>query len=135
MEQVGSLDEDYFLFLEETDWCYRMKRKGWKVYHIPQAEVTHYQGKSAETEKKRARVEYYRSRYIFFKKNRDRIQWFILLLGLVIRLGIQLFGMALACLFTLFMIRRWRKRFSLYLYLMKWHLKGCPKEMGLKEIK
>ncbi len=135
MEQVGTLDEDYFLFLEETDWCYRMKRRGWKVYHIPQAEVYHDQGKSAETEKKKARVEYYRSRYIFFKKNRDGFQWFILLLGLVIRLGVQLLGMALACLFTLFMIQRWRKRFFLSVYLMEWHLRGCPKGMGLKETK
>ena len=70
MEQVGLLDEDYFLFLEETDWCYRMKRAGWKIYHVPQAEVYHFQGKSAETEKKKAKVEYYRSRYHFFRKNR-----------------------------------------------------------------
>ena len=67
MEQVGLLDEDYFLFLEETDWCYRMKRAGWKIYHVPQAEVYHFQGKSAETAKKRAKVEFYRSRYHFFK--------------------------------------------------------------------
>ena len=35
LDQVGLLDEDYFLFLEETDWCYRMKRAGWKIYHVP----------------------------------------------------------------------------------------------------
>jgi GT2 family glycosyltransferase len=45
MEQVGLLDEKFFLFLEETDWCYRMKKAGWKIYHIPQAEVLHFQGK------------------------------------------------------------------------------------------
>ena len=76
MEQVGLLDEDYFLFLEETDWCYRMKRAGWKIYHVPEAEVYHFQGKSAGTVKKRARVEFYRSRYHFFKKNRGNLQWF-----------------------------------------------------------
>ncbi|MBM4309106.1 MAG: glycosyltransferase family 2 protein, partial [Deltaproteobacteria bacterium] len=42
IEQVGLLDEDYFLFLEETDWCYRMKKAGWKVYHVPQADVYHF---------------------------------------------------------------------------------------------
>ena len=47
LDQVGLLDEDYFLFLEETDWCYRMKRAGWKIYHVPDAEVYHFQGKSA----------------------------------------------------------------------------------------
>ena len=64
--QVGLLDEGYFLFLEETDWCYRMKKAGWKVYHIPQVEVYHFQGRSAERDKKRAKIEYYRSRYHFF---------------------------------------------------------------------
>jgi GT2 family glycosyltransferase len=70
LDQVGLLDEDYFLFLEETDWCYRMKRAGWKIYHVPQAEVYHFQGKSTEADRKRAKVEYYRSRYHFFKKTR-----------------------------------------------------------------
>ncbi|MBM4349508.1 MAG: glycosyltransferase family 2 protein [Deltaproteobacteria bacterium] len=135
MEQVGLLDEDYFLFLEETDWCYRMKKAGWKVYHVPQAEVYHFQGKSAEKDKKRAKVEYYRSRYQFFKKNRGVGQWFILLIGLLIRLSIELLSMALVCILTGFTVKRWRNRFSNYAYLLGWHLKGCAEGMGLKETK
>lgn len=134
MEQVGYLDEDYFLFLEETDWCYRMKRMGWKVYHVPQAEVYHYQGKSAETEKRRARVEYYRSRYHFFKKNKGISQWFLLLLGLLVRLGVELLFTFLVCLVTLFAVSKWRRKFYLYAYLMKWHLSCFSKRMGLKPI-
>jgi len=131
MEQVGSLDEDYFLFLEETDWCYRMKKAGWKVYHVPPAEIYHFQGKSAEREKKRARVEYYRSRYHFFKKNRGRLQWFILLMGLIGRLSVELIFMFAACLFTLCLVKRWRSKLSLYGYLLWWHLRFCPEGMGL----
>src|SRR4030066_1284417 len=89
LDQVGLLDEDYFLFLEETDWCYRIKRAGWKIYHVPQAEVYHFQGKSAEQDKKKAKVEYYRSRYHFFKKNKGNLQWLILLIGVVIGLGFE----------------------------------------------
>ena len=74
---LDKMQGDYFIFLEETDWCYRMKRAGWKIYHIPQAQVFHFQGKSAETVKKRARVEFYRSRYHLFKKNRGHLQWFL----------------------------------------------------------
>jgi len=40
---VGVFDEDYFIFLEETDWCFRMNKKGWKVYHVPDAEVFTFQ--------------------------------------------------------------------------------------------
>jgi GT2 family glycosyltransferase len=132
--QVGLLDEDYFLFLEETDWCYRMKRAGWKIYHIPQAEIYHFQGKSAEKDKKRARVEFYRSRYHFFKKNRGSLQWFILLLGLVIKLVIEVVFTGVECLFTLFSIRKWRQRLSLYVYLLWWHLRLCPEATGLRPL-
>ena len=131
MEQVGILDEDYFLFLEETDWCYRMKKAGWKVYHLPEAEIYHFQGKSAEAEKKRARVEYYRSRYLFFKKHRGGLKWFILLLGLILRLGIELLSMFIGCLLTLFLLKSWRRRLSTYAYLLEWHLRGRPEGMGL----
>jgi len=133
IEQVGLLDEDYFLFLEETDWCYRMKRAGWKIYHVPQAEIYHFQGKGVEIEKKKARVEYYRSRYHFFKKNRGGLQWFILLIGLMIRLWTELIFMTIACIFSFYTIKGWRRKLSIYAHLMWWHLKGCPKGMGLKK--
>ena len=134
LDQVGSLDEDYFLFLEETDWCYRMKKAGWKIHHVPQTEVFHFQGKSAERDKKRSRVEYFRSRYHFFKKNRGGWQWFILLTGVLIRLGCELFFASAINLFTFFSIRKWRKKLSIYAYLLWWHLKGCPKGMGLEPV-
>jgi hypothetical protein len=135
MDQVGLLDEHYFLFLEETDWCYRMKRAGWKVYHVPQAEIYHFQGKSAEREKERARVEYFRSRYHFFKKNRGNLQWFILFIGLLIRLGFEYLAMIVASIITLFMIKGWRKKLSIYAYLLWWHLRFCPEGMGLRPLK
>lgn len=130
--QVGLLDEDYFLFLEETDWCYRMKRAGWKIYHVPDAEVYHFQGKSTEKEKKRARVEYFRSRYRFFKKNRGNLQWFLLLAGVLIRLGFELLSMTVASLVTLFVVKGWRDKLAIHAYLFWWHVKFCPDGMGLK---
>ena len=132
MDEVGLLDETYFLFLEETDWCYRIKKAGWKVYHLPQAEIYHYQGKSAEREKDKAKIEYYRSRYHYFKKNRGGLQEFILLMGLMIRLSIEMILRSAACFFTFWTIKEWRRRLAIYGYLLWWHLRGCPEEMGLK---
>ncbi|HYA90543.1 MAG TPA: glycosyltransferase family 2 protein [Thermodesulfobacteriota bacterium] len=133
LDRVGLLDEHYFLFLEETDWCYRMKRAGWKIYHVPQAEVYHFQGKSAETEKKKAKVEYYRSRYHFFKKNRGSLQWVILLGGLMIRLVFELLMMTVASLITFFAVKGWRRKLSIYAYLFWWHLRFFPEGMGLRD--
>jgi GT2 family glycosyltransferase len=135
MERVGLLDEDFFLFLEETDWCFRMKRAGWKIYHVPEAEIYHFQGRSAEIEKKRAKVEYYRSRYHFFKKNRGGLQWLILHVGLIVRLGVELILSAAVSFFTFFTVKRWRERLSVCAYLIWWHLRGCPEGMGLSDFR
>jgi hypothetical protein len=132
MAQVGLLDEGYFLFMEETDWCYRFKRAGWKIYHVPRAHIFHLQGKSAEAAKERAKVEYYRSRYLFFKKNRGSIEWAVLFMGLVIRLGVEFMMASVVCFFTLFTIRKWRRKLSTYAYLTWWHLRFCPRRMGLR---
>ena len=135
LEQIALLDEVYFLFLEETDWCYRMKKAGWKIYHIPQAEILHFQGKSAEAEKGKARIEYYRSRYHYFRKNRGSFESSVLLIGLIIKLSVELVFATIACVVTLFMVTRWRTKLSTYLDLMWWHLRLCPQEMGLKPVK
>jgi GT2 family glycosyltransferase len=44
IEDVGPCDEDYFLFSEETDWCFRFRQAGWEVVFFPGAECTHVRG-------------------------------------------------------------------------------------------
>ena len=46
VEQVGPLDESFFLFSEETDWCYRFEQSGWQVLFFPGAECVHVGGAS-----------------------------------------------------------------------------------------
>lgn len=41
---VGPLDERFFLYSEETDWCYRIRAAGWQIRHLPVMEVTHHAG-------------------------------------------------------------------------------------------
>jgi N-acetylglucosaminyl-diphospho-decaprenol L-rhamnosyltransferase len=45
-DEVGFLDESFFLFAEETDWCYRFRAAGWRVVFCPEAEVVHVGGAS-----------------------------------------------------------------------------------------
>ncbi|MGQ9637797.1 MAG: glycosyltransferase family 2 protein [Thermodesulfobacteriota bacterium] len=134
IEEVGLLDEDYFLFFEETDWCYRMKKAGWKIYHVPKVKVFHFQGKSVEKEKVRSKVEYYRSRYLFFKKHKGKYQLLLLIIGLIIKLIIEFIFMGFSNLFTFFRFPKIRKRFNVYAYLLWWHLRGCPEGMGLNSL-
>jgi hypothetical protein len=44
IDEVGLLDEDYFLFSEETDWCFRFRRAGWEIVFFPGAECVHVGG-------------------------------------------------------------------------------------------
>jgi GT2 family glycosyltransferase len=45
IETVGLLDESYFLYWEDLDWCYRMRRAGWTVHRVPEARAIHIQGR------------------------------------------------------------------------------------------
>lgn len=48
VEQIGLLDERFFMYGEETDWCYRFKQAGWKVVFTPAAEIIHLGGESSK---------------------------------------------------------------------------------------
>jgi GT2 family glycosyltransferase len=48
IKQVGMLDERFFVYAEETDWCYRFSQAGWKMMFFPDAHIIHIGGKSSE---------------------------------------------------------------------------------------
>ncbi len=49
VEDVGYMDERFFMYFEDTDWCRRFHQKGWEVWYVPQAVMVHYYGRwSAE---------------------------------------------------------------------------------------
>ena len=52
LKQVGPLDEGFLMYAEETDWCFRIKKAGWKVFYVSGATVYHYGGASAQTEER-----------------------------------------------------------------------------------
>jgi N-acetylglucosaminyl-diphospho-decaprenol L-rhamnosyltransferase len=68
IQQVGLLDEDFFMYGEDLDWAYRMKAAGWKVYYNADVTVLHYKGESSKSSRK-ARYEFYRAMYVFYQKH------------------------------------------------------------------
>jgi GT2 family glycosyltransferase len=73
LQQVGPMDDSYFLFFEETDWCYRFAQAGWKRVFWPGAWVIHMHGGSHSQKRAGARimVQYQKSALTFFKKHRS----------------------------------------------------------------
>jgi N-acetylglucosaminyl-diphospho-decaprenol L-rhamnosyltransferase len=69
IEAVGSFDEGYFMYVEEVDWCYRLKRAGWEVWHCPDALAVHHGGRSTVQREAAMLVELHRSRWRFYRKH------------------------------------------------------------------
>ncbi len=134
INDVGLMDEDYFIYLEETDWCLMFRKNGWKIFYHPSAEIYHYQGQSIKRDIIGARIEYWKSRYIFFKKHRGIIVRILLRTGLIIRLVIDFLISLLYNVATLFTIEKKRQRLKLYSALLIWHIYGCPSHHGLTKI-
>ncbi len=69
LSEVGLFDEDYFLYVEDADLCYRMKRHGWKVWFTPDARCTHLYGENIRQDNIRPAVYHAQSMYRFFAKH------------------------------------------------------------------
>ena len=68
IEKVGPLDPDFFMFYEEVEWCHRIRRRGWKVYYVPEARVTHHWMGSVKQSPKRMTSQLFRSQPLYYRK-------------------------------------------------------------------
>ena len=77
IDQVGLMDEDYFVYAEETDWCWRFRKAGWRCVFTPTARIIHLDGGSKSTEQVSAKmyVQQQKSLLIFHRKQRGWFSW------------------------------------------------------------
>jgi GT2 family glycosyltransferase len=71
-DEVGPFDEDFFLFSEETDWCYRLREAGWQSFFYPGAEVVHVGGASWRAESATLFTEQVRGHLRFLAKHQGQ---------------------------------------------------------------
>ncbi len=75
-EQVGVMDERFFIYYEEVDLCYRIKQAGWRILYIPQAVITHLGGSSSAQIPVSKRIMAMTSLLKFFRKHRGKfVTW------------------------------------------------------------
>jgi GT2 family glycosyltransferase len=69
-EKVGTFDEMYYMYYEETDLCFRLSKHGWKVVYYPETEIIHYGQMSSRQIPEKSLQNYYHSLYHFCKIDR-----------------------------------------------------------------
>jgi GT2 family glycosyltransferase len=124
--EIGLLDENYFMYSEEADYCYRIRKAGGKVYYYPEAHIIHFLGQTSKQEFKKGDwipndmlIERYKSMLYFFKKhyNQGRLCFLRLIIieAYLMRLGIN----CLKYLFSVSKREEIKKNINIYKTIIK----------------
>lgn len=92
IEKIGLLDEAYFAYQEDTDFCYRARHAGWKILYLPLAKITHFGAEGGtRVHPYRSAFEWHRSYFLYYSKWLARDYFFLLnwlfYLLMVLKLG------------------------------------------------
>lgn len=87
---VGGMDESYFMYSEELDWCRRIVDAGWEVVYLPTAQIIHYQGKSSEQASTARHINFNRAKLRYFRKYHGRTAAGVLRLVILANFASQL---------------------------------------------
>jgi hypothetical protein len=73
IEQVGVMDEIYFVYGDDPDWCYRFEKAGWKNLFTPDARIIHFGGQTTKQQPNKFLLQKYGTKLVFIKKYRGRL--------------------------------------------------------------
>lgn len=120
LDQIGGFDEDYYMYCEDVDLCWRANHADSRVTYLPDAIIYHYIGKSSDLAPTRMTYEFHRSQYLFYKKH-YRTQTPLLLRPLILP------GIALRAVGQM---ARWRVRYW-QRKVVAWRKKPAPIETNI----
>jgi hypothetical protein len=130
LEKIGALNEGFFFFLEDTEYCARVRRAGYRILQADALKAVHHQGASSKRVAPLAtRIEYHRSLYRFLVIEHGSAvaqltRWLRTLRG-----GLLILGMIFVFPISSSVRLRLPERWGLFL----WHLQGCPDEPRLAD--
>ncbi len=72
IDKVGVMDERYFVYGDDPDWCFRFHEKGWKIMFTPEPEIIHYGGQNTKQMKRQFRWQLHGSVLLFMKLHKSK---------------------------------------------------------------
>jgi N-acetylglucosaminyl-diphospho-decaprenol L-rhamnosyltransferase len=87
IEQIGLLDEQFFMYCEEVDWSLRIRRAGWEIMMVPSARITHLEAKSSSQARPQSVINLWTSRLRLYQKHYPPFK--LALAKILVRLGIR----------------------------------------------
>ena len=106
IEKVGVLDESFYLYGEDIDYCHRIKIKGFKTLYYPQAKAIHYKGKSAASHPFKAIYYFHSSMIKYYAKYQDiypswKFLRFFIVISVIIKKYLSYFYLIIKNIFRL----------------------------------
>jgi len=127
IQEVGFMDEGYWMYVEDTDYCLRFRKAGWKLYYVPQALMRHELGGSSKTARADMIAAYNHSAVRYFRLHQGRgAAWAARGLGLA-GVSLRLLIWLAATLGTLGLVPRYRRQATLFL--KAWALTLWPRSL------
>ena len=131
IDEVGTYDDDFFFYFEDTEWCIRMAREGWKVVIAPHIKIPHIGGSSSNEFYSQSRIEFYRSRILFWKKIYPKYLVILLYTWNIPKLILDGIFYSLVTALTLGLNKRLKNKLLDRVFVLTWLLVGQPKKWGL----
>jgi GT2 family glycosyltransferase len=124
VDQIGLLDERFFIYYEETDWCYRAVQQGWKVSFTPDAEVIHYGEQTTSRQSPRMTLIQRQSLLKYFRKHHGSAAAFCARLLSILETGSRLAYWSLNALLSQRRRAYATQKIGLYWPALRWLLTG-----------
>lgn len=99
IENIGMLDERYFMYYEEIDFCYKASQNGWSRVYFPYGEIIHLIGQSSEKISQITFYERYRSMILYFRKNHGKFKEIQVRINLIIALLFRVIALLILSIF------------------------------------
>jgi len=134
VSDIGYFDEDFYFYHEDTEWSRRVSLSlKWKLGFCPEIKVRHIGGASSKNLFYQSRIEFYRSRIIFWKKIFNKPQFFIIFTWNFFKLFLDLTFYSLMSLLTFGRINSYNKKVIDRFVVITWIIFGMNKKWGLPD--